>query len=250
MTEKEKIRMGQRLAELFAGETQSITARNLQTTQSNVSKWINGQSVPPTETLCVIAKKYGASIDWILGISDRKDVDCILYERLTYEQIFRIIDRLLTNNNLGTANLTDIYEEIKRKREEEKALAGKREADEDDEEAPPKAEVNSDYIKINDRLLSYLFRRRGQLEELDPDLMDMWKENKIPNFGRLTVIDNTGNMEAALDVKGWARFNDGDWIDSIEELLKMTEEERADFIQQQKIKKKKERKNGREEHHS
>lgn len=234
MTEKEKTVIGQRLTELFDGETQSVTANHLHTTQSNISKWVNGQSVPPTEIIYVISKKYHVSVDWILGISDRKNVDCILYEKLTYEQVFRMIDRLLLYRNFVLADLNEVYEDIKRKRKEEETLAGKRASDEKEKEEPRKPEYDSDYIKINDRLLSYLFRRRMNTEATDPDLMELWKENKLPNFGRLRVIDNTGNMEAALDAKGWAIFRDGDWIDNMEELLKMTEEERAKWIEQQR----------------
>lgn len=50
-----------RLSELFKGETQESVARKLNTQQGNVSKWVNGTNIPPTETLLFISKAYKVS---------------------------------------------------------------------------------------------------------------------------------------------------------------------------------------------
>ena len=60
----------ERLAEVFSGEIQQITAEKLNVVQSSVSKWLRGEAVPPTETLLYIAKKYRVSADWLLGLSN------------------------------------------------------------------------------------------------------------------------------------------------------------------------------------
>lgn len=242
MTDKEKKIIGERLSELFMGETQEQVARKLNTTQGNISKWINGQYVPPTETIYVISKRYGVSVDWILGVSNKKEIDGILYEELNYEQAFRMLDRLLTYKNLVLADLTEIHDEIERKHEGEHGFFRTKELDEeyeDEENELYKPEYSSDYIKISDRLLSFLMRKRRQTEEIDPDLMEMWKDSKIPIFKGLKVMDNTGNMEAALDAKGWTMFVEGDWISNVAELQKMTEAERAKWIEELKIREKK-----------
>lgn len=229
MTDEEKRLIGSRLTELFDKETQIETAEKLHTTQSNVSKWINGQSMPPTEMIYTISQGYRVSVDWILGLSDKKDVDDIIYERMNYEQVFRMIDRLLAYKNLSLANLTEIHDDMERKHGVEW-----KEADEEGErdEEPRKPEYDSDYIKIDDRLLSYLFRKRMQTEAIDEDILMLWRENKLPRFKGLRVMDNTGNMGAALDAMDWPLFNnEGDWISNVSELEKMTEEERYDKIE-------------------
>lgn len=229
MTDEEKKVMGSRLTELFDKETQIETAKKLHTTQSNVSKWINGQSVPPTEIIYDISQCYRVSVDWILGLSDKKDVNEIIYEQMNYEQVFRMIDRLFVYRNLSLANLTEIHDDMERKHRIEW-----KEVDEEGErdEEPHKPEYDSDYIKINDRLLSYLFRKRMQTEAIDEDIMVLWRENKLPGFKELRVMDNTGNMGAALDAMNWPQFNnEGDWISNVSELEKMTEEERYDKIE-------------------
>ena len=84
-----------RLAEIFEGETQQSIADRLCTVQSNISKWLNGESIPPVSTLFSIAKTYRVSIDWLLGISDVKEVDGVSIEKLTYEQVARMLDQLM-----------------------------------------------------------------------------------------------------------------------------------------------------------
>ena len=73
-----------RLAETFENDTQEVVARKLMTTQGNVSKWLNGQ-IPTTDNLLSISKAYKVSVDWLLGISDEKEIDGGVLEKLTYE---------------------------------------------------------------------------------------------------------------------------------------------------------------------
>lgn len=230
----------ERLAETFKGETQEITSDRLITTQSNISKWLNGQQTPTTATLYQIAKAYNVSVDWLLGLSEVKEIDGIAFDKITYEQAFRFIDRLMKLNNISLANLAEVIGD-----DESKYDFGNI----DEEDSYNQQEVvieryDSDYIKITDRLLSYLFRLRYQTAGVSEDIMEMWKEKEIPNFKRLRLADNTGNMTEALDAKGWAQFKAGDWIDTIEQLRNMTAEERQKIID--KVKKEKEgNQNGR-----
>ena len=43
--------------------------------QALISKYENGERVPPTETLMQLADFYGVSIDYIMGRTDRKEVN-------------------------------------------------------------------------------------------------------------------------------------------------------------------------------
>lgn len=230
----------ERLAETFEGETQEITSGRLNTTQSNISKWLNGQQTPTTATLYQIARTYNVSVDWLLGLSEVKEIDGVAFDKITYEQAFRFIDRLMKMNNISLANLAEIVGD-----EESEYDFG----DIDEEVGDNEQEVlieryDPDYIKITDRLLSYLFRLRFKTAGVSEDIMEMWKEKEIPNFKRLRLVNNTGNMTEALDAKGWAQFKAGDWIDTIEQLRDMNEEDRQRIID--KAKKEKEgNQNGR-----
>ena len=43
--------------------------------QSLLSKYENGERVPPTETLIVLADFYGVSMDYIMGRTDNPEVN-------------------------------------------------------------------------------------------------------------------------------------------------------------------------------
>ena len=43
--------------------------------QALISKYENGERVPPTETLMLLADFYGVSMDYIMGRTDRKEIN-------------------------------------------------------------------------------------------------------------------------------------------------------------------------------
>lgn len=43
--------------------------------QALISKYENGERVPPTETLMQLADFYGVSMDYIVGRTDRKEIN-------------------------------------------------------------------------------------------------------------------------------------------------------------------------------
>ena len=211
-----------RLAETFKNDTQDTVARKLSTTQGNVSKWLNGQ-VPTTDMLLNIAKAYKVSVDWILGVSDEREIDGVVLEKLSYEQIARIIDRMF---ELGIIEIPDL-EQIKR---EDTSLNdySYEDADLDEEDdAPEKYEprYDSDYIKINDRVLSYVLRRRVKIYEVGEDMVSFWKEQSLPRFKGVHLLRYNEQMQKLIDSKGWSSFKDGDWVAMVQDLQSMTDEE-------------------------
>ena len=84
--------MKERLTKTFAGETQEVTARRLSTTQGNVSKWKSGSQVPTPDMLLTISKAYKVSVDWLMGVSNEPEIDGLVLEKLTYEQIAKVFD--------------------------------------------------------------------------------------------------------------------------------------------------------------
>ncbi len=43
--------------------------------QALISKFENGERIPPTETLVILADFYGVSIDYILGRTDKPEIN-------------------------------------------------------------------------------------------------------------------------------------------------------------------------------
>ena len=222
--------VAKRLTELFGDETQEITANRLRTVQSNISKWKRAEQLPTTDTLYTIAKVYEVSIDWILGISDVRDINGLNIDDLTYEQVVRIMDKLIVNDNMRILNRKEA--ETKQSPEDfgEIETFGIR--------IEIKPNDNSDYIKVKDRLLSYMLRRRYKIYDVGEDMVDFWHNSSLPNFKGLKVVDYKGNIQDVLDAKGWVGLQDADWVNLIKEISKLSEEERAVLIKEINDKKK------------
>lgn len=138
--------IAKRLSEIFQGESQKVTAEKLNTSQSNVSKWIKGDQLPTTDYMFSISRLYKVSIDWLIGLSDKRDINDIGFEKLTYEQVALFINYLIKKGSIEVPDLMKIKDK------------GNMESD---------SEYNSDYYKIKDRALSYLLRRRRMFSEME-----------------------------------------------------------------------------------
>lgn len=207
-----------RLSEVFEGETQQVTADKLTTQQGTVSKWLSGQAIPPTDTLLYISKKYRVSIDWLLGLSDEKEIDGVVIEKLTYEQIARIIDRLL---EIGSIEIPDL----------EQFNDGGTDDEFDDERKP---NYDSDYIKVNDRALSFILRRRLAFYNVDEESLEYWMESVVKKFKGVKMLNYRGKAQEALDSQSWSAFKAGDWASMLNELGTMTESDMQKMIDKAK----------------
>lgn len=219
--------MQERLTKTFSGETQEVTARRLNTTQGNVSKWKSGQQVPTTDMLYMISKAYKVSVDWLLGISDEPEIDGLVLEKLTYEQIAKVLDRLIQKNTIEIPNLVDVAEE--------KGMFSEKIEDVDENFEPVEPIFDSDHIKIKDRLLSYIMRRRSKLESIDLEMLDIWKE-KLGNFQGLRILNYNETLQEAIDSHSPAQFRDGDWVELIHQLEKLSEDELRKYVKELKEK--------------
>lgn len=222
-----------RLSETFKGDTQDVVARKLNTSQGNVSKWISGQQVPTTDYLFSISEAYRVSVDWLLGRSDEKEIDGIVIDKLSYEQAARVIDRLF---ELGSIEMPDLNE-MNHGTDVFDFCFGDEDdfGDEDEisrEKSPSKREprIDSDYIKVKDRVLSHILRRRLKIYEIGEDMKDVWKTKSLPLYKGRKVLNYSGDMEVAINSRKWTTFVDADWVSLIKELGNLSEEELEDYI--------------------
>lgn len=199
----------QRLAELFNGETQQVTASKLNTTQGTVSKWLGGDAIPPTETLLHIAKKYRVSVDWLLGLSAEKEVDAVSIQKLTYEQISLVFHRLIELGNIEIPDLNQ-FEPV---------------LDDPDGEDDREPNYDSDYIKVNDRAISFILRRRQKLFDIGEEYMDAWVDSVVRQFNGVRLLKYNERTQAALDAQSWSAFKAGDWASLLNEMGDMTPEQ-------------------------
>jgi len=206
-----------RLAKAFGNDTQDVIARKLGMTQGNVSKLVNGEQMPTVDTLVEVSKAYNVSVDWLVGVSDCPEIDGLVIEKLTYAQVALVIDRLIEKCTVEIPDLVEVAEV--------NGIYIQDEVEEGDD--PPERMqpiVDSDYIKIKDRLLSYLLRRRMKLSEIDEEMHDVWID-KLANFRELSLLTYSLRMQEAIDANKTAGFKDGDWVELIHRFSESTEEE-------------------------
>lgn len=216
-----------RLSETFKGETQLVTAGKLHIGQGTVSKWVTGDSFPPTEMLLQISQQYKVSVDWLLGLSEEKEIDSVSIERLTYEQIALVLHRLIEQGNIEIPDLA--------------RLETVRSEDEIDEPREPR--YDTDFMKINDRALSFILRTREKFCGYDAgeEGKEFWTEKIAKKFNGVRLIKYTAKTQAALDLQHWPQLNAGDWASLLKEMGSMTPEQIDGMVN----KKKEGRSNGR-----
>ena len=97
----------ERIKELKGNDSQETFAKKINMTQSNVSKLLGG-TPPSASTLIAISRAYDVSVDWLLGLSDRKssknfpDLD-----NITYADALAVFDRLIENKSINTNIMND-----------------------------------------------------------------------------------------------------------------------------------------------
>ena len=149
--------VGQRISEILKNEKQDNMANKLNVLQGTVSKWKTGKQIPNPETLVMIAELYDVSLDWLLGLSDVKERNSLALDRISYAQVIFVLDRLF---NLANIEVLNFHEAAKEKKLSVGYISEKDESLKND----------TDYIKINDRVLSYLLRRRRVIYDYDDEL--------------------------------------------------------------------------------
>ena len=98
---------------------------------------------------------------------------------------------------------------------------------------------------MEDRVLSYLLRKRHKISEIDDDMLNWWKDTALPLYKKLKLINCKSNIQAAIDTRSWSVFKDADWIATVEEISNLSEEDRKTMIEEATNKEKEGQENGK-----
>ena len=143
----------QRIKELKGNLSQEQFASKLNMSQSNMSKILNGMP-PSASTLISLAKEYDVSVDWLLGLTDRKSRKAFpSRENITYADVLVVFDKLMESNS--------ITEDIRKNR----------------------------LFKINDSVLDYLLSSRLNARSLDIKTREFWYNKTAENFADVKLLD-------------------------------------------------------------
>lgn len=141
-----------RLRETFGTDSQKTVGKKLNMTQGNVSKLLSGLQQPTLDTLYRIAEVYGVSVDWLMGLSDRKNV-MKPEVGISYAIAIEVVSDLIRHG----AKLLD----------------------------EPKHSLS---VVIDDPILAKLIRKGHALSETDRDLFQDWKNTKLSLFDDKSLL--------------------------------------------------------------
>ena len=91
--------IAQRIKEIMGDLTQAEFATKVSSTQTTISKVLAG-AMPSSALLESIARQFGVSVDWMLGLSDNKYISGASTETLLYSDVVPVLAGLLDRGSV------------------------------------------------------------------------------------------------------------------------------------------------------
>ena len=142
-----------RIMEVTVGIPQRKLAGELHMTQGNVSKMLKTEQMPQLDAIYYISEKYGVSADWLLGLSEVKEISAPKKET-TYSTAVEAIVDMERCGNVIAENQKD----------------------------------GGIDIHLSDKLLVKLCKKGIALNDTDFDSYKMWVKEKLTEFDNLPLL--------------------------------------------------------------
>lgn len=178
-----------RLREAFGTDPQDVVAKNLNMTQGSISKILSGNQQPTLETIYHVAEAYGVSVDWLLGLSEKKRVTKYNGET-TYASAAETIGDLV-RKGAKIANEKNSREAV---------------------------------LHIEDPLLRMLLRKCIALAETDHDMYENWAKEKLSLFENKPVLYKGDWEEQNVDFMVSEAVSELDWVQTYEFAIQKAQE--------------------------
>ncbi len=168
-----------RLRETFGTDSQEVVAQRLNMSQGNISKMLSGSQLPALETIYHIAKDYGVSVDWLLGLSECKTHEDYS-QTISYATVIKSICLLLNQHTIEINASQAPYETD---------------------------------ITFKDSLLSHLIDKCEKLNDADPEQLQYWLEHKLPQFSGLPFLPLKAWRDNEVERVSSNAVTDASWIE-------------------------------------
>lgn len=165
-----------RLKETFGAEPQESTAGRLNVVQGTVSKLLTGAQTLTLEMAYNVAKEYGVSVDWLLGLSEEKEIKK-KEEETSYATATRVLEDLRFHGAI--------------------------------KDPDPKGKC---LIAIEDPILAYLFRKSKKLFDADKEFHKDWITNKLKTFEDKAVLWSMAWTDADAGFLSSEASKDEHWV--------------------------------------
>jgi len=182
-----------RLKEAFGQDSQETVGKKLNMTQGNVSKLLSGSQQPTLETIYHVSEIYEVSVDWLLGLSDKKEIQKSC-EATTYATAVRNLHELIRHGALKVEENTNVL-----------------------------------LFKVADPLIKMLTKKSVTIYKTDKELYDNWNETKLSLFqDRPLIWEGTWSMNG-LDFLTGEAVTEANWLEVCDEAKKV-EDNYSEFM--------------------
>ncbi len=178
----------QRLREILGNDSQEKVGKKLNMTQGNVSKILSGAQQPTLESIYQIAGIYDVSVDWLLGLSDKKSI-AKSGDETTYETVVKSILDIIHHR---TAEIDFSNNGVFS-------------------------------IKIEDPLANALTRKGKGLADADWDSYLQWRNTRLSMFESKPLLYNAGWKNSKYLLFVGQASSESQWLKVYDEALEQQE---------------------------
>lgn len=194
----------ERIKELKGTDSQEVFANKINTTQSNVSKMFKG-TPPSAATLKALAQAYSVSVDWLLGLSDKKEIGDknisheLTAETVTYADAMAVLEVLYQKESIDVGYDMNGYNN----------------------------ELDPNTILVRDKILAYFLDNRLRYNGGSRDIYDIWLEKAMQHYSNQLLVRWTKTTDDIFEQNKPNPMSD----DAIMDLIDDIENGRVEVVQ-------------------
>lgn len=167
----------ERIKELKGNDSQEVFAQKIHTTQSNISKMLKGMTPPSAATLTELAKTYHVSVDWLLGLSDEKEIGSkvqshnLTAETVTYADTMAVLDILYQKGSIDVGYDNNGYN----------------------------SEPDPSTIYVRDKVLAYFLDNRFRYSGGSQNIYDIWLKQAMAIYDKYLLMQWTDSVKTIYE---------------------------------------------------
>ena len=166
-----------RICELMGDDTQEEFADKIGFAQPTISGMFSRDKTPSSSILLAVAKKYNVSADWLLGLSERKELD-------GSGQVHDI-----TSSNLTYADAMSVLELLYKKGCLEVGF----------EPSGYNPDPDPGIVWVKDKVLRYFLDNRLRYSGGSRNIYDLWLKDALEQYSKLKIISWTDYVNTAYE---------------------------------------------------
>lgn len=166
----------ERIKELKGNDSQEVFAQKIHTTQSNISKMLKGMTPPSAATLTELANTYHVSVDWLLGLSNKKERETVqshslTAETITYADAMAVLEVLYQKGAIEVGYDNNGYN----------------------------SEPDPSTIDVRDKVLAYFLDNRFRYSGGSQNIYDIWLKQAMAIYDKFLLLQWTDSVSAIYE---------------------------------------------------